>query len=865
MEGTPKERVLSEDGDTSEEEIEAMNPELPFEIKYGSLFGKRKKLQASGVLDMAHASLKKINIKVHVKESVAEVSIEHKYFNSKRQSLRDACFFYAIGRECKIIAAKAYIDGKAIEEDIAKEIPAELDEIANHMETKLSLQEDPFQGRMLYKINISRIRPKSEAVIIIKYVTEAGLVEANGSTSLRIPTTLVADRSAPERFGFDNITLDDSDNPYVKVPMEIEVMGLMKGKVKYVSCSSHLIASLQENETDGKITMTAKLPGTDPTEIEEDFIVTFDWMELNKVEEQSTSLPLNILREKISDSESNCPLQSVKINGRLVNFIAEVTMELEYLNKGDCPIDIKRHHLPIEQGAAVVECTAKIDGHVIEMKVKDGPTAKQEAQDEGRSAILVEQLNPDTLGISLNGLEPNTKAIVTIKYVTELHVDGAVTRLMIPATIYPTVPLEVELLLVMEGRIKSISSPSHEVTSVKQGSFSGGTLIAKSRLAGETKWQTDRDFIAEIKCHYPKRPMVFVEKGKDGDDEDALVMVSIVPSFDLEKVPKEIIYLADMSPRTEEEGWNSSLGVIRNLIQSFNRKGNKSPEGISEGCFFNVIRFGKYSNPLFPNGSVAYNKETVDKAVGVIFTGKLDEMVGKDLKGALEHILKQEPKNGLPRQVILVTRNEIVDLEAILELIRQHTHNTQIFCYGMESVASKSVVRKIARAGRGTAFFASKDCPNAVTLLEKETYLLQRKGLNVLWKDSAGNTLSGWEHFPNIDTLESSSSISSPSHKGNRLSVIGKFPASRIPVSCNITSENTADCMSSKSTVSDVIEIPEDETLKFSTNSLHRFVGRKLIRELEKRKNDGQDVKERIVELALKYQLVSKFTSYIGK
>ena len=558
----------------------------------------------------------------------------------------------------------------------------------------------------------------------------------------------------------------------------------------------------------------------------------------------------------------------------MVNFIAEVAMELQYLNKADCPIDIKRHHLPIEQGAAVVECTAKIDGDIIEMKVKEELTAKQEMHDEGRSVILVEQLNQDSLGISINKLLPHNEAIVTIKFAIELPVNGAVTRLTIPTTISPIVPLEVDLLIIIEDRINSLSSPSHSVKSksVMQGSSSGEALFVKSKQAVETKrqtifcGQTEKDFIAEIQCNDPNRPMVFVENGQDGgddDDDDTIVILSFVPSFDVEQVPKEVIYLADMSPKTQEErsSFGSSLGIVHSFISNYPPQQKTSPERISEGCFFNVVNFGKHSNPLFPNGSVAYSSEAVEKAVGVIRTRKHIEMVGKDLHGTLEHILKQRLKNGLPRQVVLIIRNEVIALESILKLTRQNAHNTQIFCYGMESVASKSVIRRIARAGGGTAEFKSAE--HRETSIEKESFLPQLKGLKVSWKD--GESLSGWERFPEIENLDSLSCISLPSYRGNRLSVIGKFPASKVPVSCIITSENTADMASSKSLVSDEMKISEDETLKFSSNSLHRFVGRKLIRELEKRESCGHDMKERIIKVALKDQLISKFTSFVGK
>ena len=307
-----------------------------------------------------------------------------------------------------------------------------------------------------------------------------------------------------------------------------------------------------------------------------------------------------------------------------------------------------------------------------------------------------------------------------------------------------------------------------------------------------------------------------------------------------------------------------STNLVKTLLvrsQNFFREKETFPESISEGCFFNVVRFGKCSNPVFPNGSVAYSRRTVDLATGIIGCS-FNEIVGKDLCGALKHILKQRPKNGLPRQILLFPRNEIFESETILELIRQQAHDTQVFCYVMADVVPRSFIGAMARAGGGKVFFGPDQSWNSIKLLEKESCLLQLEQLKVSWKDSTGNTLSGLEQFPDIEILETFSSLVSSSYRGNRLSVFGKFPASNVPVSCTIASENTTDIVSSKS---DVIEFHEDETLKFSTNSLHRFVGRKLIRELEKREICGQDMKERIINLALKDQLISKFTSCVGK
>ena len=72
-----------------------------------------------------------------------------------------------------------------------------------------------------------------------------------------------------------------------------------------------------------------------------------------------------------SNSATCHPLQNVSIQANVMNFIAEIDIKLEYVNRGAEPINVKSHQLPVEQGAAVIECSATIDGKLIQTEMKD--------------------------------------------------------------------------------------------------------------------------------------------------------------------------------------------------------------------------------------------------------------------------------------------------------------------------------------------------------------------------------------------------------------------------------------------------------------------------------------------------------------
>ena len=233
--------------------------------------------------------LKKISIKAHVNGSQAEICVEQRYLNPKKRTLRDIWFYYAVGEKQKLVEIQVNVDGK-ICKDTVRAVKEESMKMGNpNHHTTLSMK-DRLKGRILSKIEIGDLRPKAEVVSIVKYVTEACFDQENLSTRLIIPTTLVPDKQAPERYQVEDMKGDPSFDPYLKIPMEIEVTGLEKGKVKYISSPSHIIRSMEQNPSDGTIMMTTSLPGTDPTEIENDFIVDIDWVSPYEAQETLTSL-----------------------------------------------------------------------------------------------------------------------------------------------------------------------------------------------------------------------------------------------------------------------------------------------------------------------------------------------------------------------------------------------------------------------------------------------------------------------------------------------------------------------------------------------------------------------------------------------
>ncbi len=60
----------------------------------------------------------------------------------------------------------------------------------------------------------------------------------------------------------------------------------------------------------------------------------------------------------------------VAIKAKIVDFVAEVTIDQKYVNAESNPIEVI-YNFPIEEGAAVVDFTAEVEGKIINTRVME--------------------------------------------------------------------------------------------------------------------------------------------------------------------------------------------------------------------------------------------------------------------------------------------------------------------------------------------------------------------------------------------------------------------------------------------------------------------------------------------------------------
>ncbi|XP_046649139.1 von Willebrand factor A domain-containing protein 5A-like [Daphnia pulicaria] len=388
------------------------------------------------------------------------------------------------------------------------------------------------------------------------------------------------------------------------------------------------------------------------------------------------------------------PLIGVSVQARIVDLVAEVTIEQRYVNKENQPIEAV-YLFPLDEGAGVSKFTAEVDGRVIEGVVKETEQAKtdyDEAIKSGHSAFLVEEKLPDVFKAKVGNLAPGSGAKIRLTYVTELKVEGKEIRFYLPTTIAPRYipPTDKSSTAADLATIKYSTESNYQVDF--NATVQMASAITEIRSPTHKIAVTIETLSISLNMgHYDST--ICRAKPKSPKGTTAL-MLSLVPSFKLTEQKTELIFLVDRSGSMGGSGINQAKQALQLFLHS-----------LPLDCYVNIAGFGSSYKELFP-ASRKYDESVLNLTKQHV--DSIDaNLVGTEIFHPLETIFKKPSIEGYFRQIFVLTDGEVSNADEILGLIRRQNGQARVFALGLGSSASHYLVEGMARAGNGTALFAS--------------------------------------------------------------------------------------------------------------------------------------------------------------
>lgn len=434
-----------------------------------------------------------------------------------------------------------------------------------------------------------------------------------------------------------------------------------------------------------------------------------------------------VFRSPFSGRHEFMPLQHTEVDIDVRGLVAAVTVSQAYANDTAQALEAV-YVFPLSHQAAVYDMEIRVGDRVICGLIREREEARrtyEAAKREGRRAALVEQERPNVFTASVAHVMPGDRVDVKIRYVEPLAWDGGRVRLVFPMVVGPryvpggplgtasgagwapdtdavpdasriTPPVrhpgaraahEVALRVRLDPGVPlaEVVSPSHPIAVREEGSGVATVTLAAERTL------PNRDFVLELRREESAqaRAALFLSREEQGT-ETHFMLVAYPPSEQAasERPPLEMLFLVDRSGSME----GTSLEQAREaLLQALGR--------LRPDDRFNLVAYDDRFYSFRP-AAIAADADGLD--AGRRFVRKLRAGGGTEMPPALEHLLAMPAADGALRYVVVLTDGCLGNEDQIFTALEGRLGSARLFVVGIGSAPNHHLAARMAQFGRGS-------------------------------------------------------------------------------------------------------------------------------------------------------------------
>ena len=415
------------------------------------------------------------------------------------------------------------------------------------------------------------------------------------------------------------------------------------------------------------------------------------------------------------------PLKETSVKTSISGSIADVTIKQVYVNSGKNPLEAI-YTFPMSTRAAVYAMQMTIGTRIIRAQIEEKQKARadyEKAKQEGKRASLLEQSRPNVFTMNVSNIMPGDTIMVELRY-TELLVpekgqysfvyptvvgprysnpaknpsgpdDGFVATPYTHSGVMPAYKFGYELVIHSAVPIQDVTCTSHKMRISNPDAKQAIVRLDPSETNGG-----NRDVIV----NYSLRGNT-IESGLmlyEGQDEN-FFMLMVQPPKRVQKndiPPREYIFIVDVSGSMWGFPMEISKKLMRNLITNLNPQDK-----------FNIVLFSSNSAVFSPR-SVDATTDNIDKAMTFIQGG--NQWSGTEVLDALRTAYAlPRPDQDISRTMVILTDGYVTVESRCFELIRQNNGEANFFSFGIGSSVNRWLIEGMAFAGNGEPMIVTKE------------------------------------------------------------------------------------------------------------------------------------------------------------
>lgn len=564
------------------------------------------------------------------------------------------------------------------------------------------------------------------------------------------------------------------------------------------------------------------------------------------------------------------PLKATDVKATVSGSIADVVVTQTYTNRGKVPIEAL-YVFPGSTRAAVHGMEMRIGERIIKAQIKEKQEAQaayEKAKSENKTASLLEQKRPNVFQMKVANILPGDEVRTILHYTETLDARDAQYEFVFPTVLGPRFSMtpadspqgkedawvenpylapeksEPGSDLVAEPQtpvftlrvdiragmpIKSLRCVSHEAEVKYHGPDSASLVLANSESRG-----ANRDFVLRFAVREENVAAgMLLHRG--ADENFFCVTVQPPAAMKAEMMPpREYVFVLDVSGSMNGFPLDTAKSLMRGLLG-----------GLRAEDTFNVVLFAGGSNVL-SNTSDPATPERIAEAQR--FVDAAGGSGSTQLLAALRKAFSLPGDEARSRTLAIIT-DGYVDIERqSYDLVRKNLGRGNVFAFGIGSSVNRYLIEGLARTGRGETFFAL----NAEEA-EKEAVAFRRyieaPALTDVKVTFDGFTVSAVEPAAVPDVFAR-----------RPIEVFGKW-SGEAQGKVRITGRTGHGEWSHE------FDVAAAAKAGVSNPALRALWARERVRQLADYKAvdpTDHDAKNQIIQLGLKYELLTEFTSFVA-
>ncbi len=559
--------------------------------------------------------------------------------------------------------------------------------------------------------------------------------------------------------------------------------------------------------------------------------------------------PYFFVKSENADTDQ-LPLKSTQVKVDISGVIAGVKIIQTYRNQGKTTLEAV-YVFPASTRAAVHDLKMTIGQRVIVARIEERRAARkayEQARARGRTASLLEQQRPNVFQMNVANIRPGDQITVELGYSEIITPREGVYSFVFPTVVGPRyvgqggeswthnpylpsgepapATLSLDLTLKSPLPIARLSCPSHRADIQYQGPRRAQVRLPASAQAGT------RDFVLDYTLAGDKiQSGLLWHQGEKG----RFFLLMVEPPRRVgprQTLPREYIFVLDVSGSMRGFPLQTSKRLMADLL-----------DNLRPSDRFNILLFAGDSRVL-SDDSLPVNQDNLARALA--FLDRQQGGGGTRLLPALKRALAMPAREGVSRSIVLITDGYVNVEKDAFQLVRRHLGRANLFVFGIGSSVNRYLLEGLARAGQGEAqvVLNQREAPaKALAFRRYISYPVLRK-----------IQLRG-EGFSSLD-LEPA--VFPDLFARRPLVVVGRYqgPAQGHLVITGQTAQGP---------FRQVIEL--EKSAESTTNpALARLWARRRISRLAegRRLKSGDPRRQQVVELGLKYGLLTDYTSFVA-